>query len=135
MSTQKIDNISNKTGQENNLNNTELTSELSELKTQEVGYNIGDIIFHREHDFRGVIVDVDPQFEGTQEWYDMYTNNQPPKNGPWYHILVDEEASMAYVSEQNICADSDTAEVENPMIDDIFSKYDSGHYLPRQTLN
>ncbi len=102
---------------------------------QQAAYNIGDIIFHREHDFRGVIVDVDPQFEGSEEWYDMYTSNQPPKNSPWYHILVDEESSMAYVSEQNICSDSDQGEIENPMIDDLFSKYDSGHYLPIQTLN
>jgi heat shock protein HspQ len=102
---------------------------------QQAEYNIGDIIFHRVHDFRGVIVDVDPQFEGSEEWYDMYTSNQPPKNSPWYHILVDEESSMAYVSEQNICTDSDQGEIENPMIDDLFSKYDSGHYLPIQTLN
>ncbi len=115
---------------------TEAALNASEQKlAQQAEYNIGDIIFHREHDFRGVIVDVDPQFEGSEEWYDMYTSNQPPKNGPWYHILVDEESSMAYVSEQNICTDSDQGEIENPMIDDLFSKYDSGHYLPIQTLN
>ncbi len=105
------------------------------MSTQKAEFNIGEIILHREQDFRGVIVDVDPQFEGSQEWYDMHTSNEPPKNRPWYHILVDEESSMAYVSEQNICTDSDEGEVENPMIDDLFSKFDSGHYLPRQTLN
>ena len=101
----------------------------------EAGFNIGDIIVHREHSFRGVIVDVDADFQGSDEWYDMYTTNQPDKNLPWYHVLVDEEGSMAYVSEQNICNDSSNMEIEHPMVDDIFKDYEKGHYLPRQTIN
>lgn len=105
------------------------------MNIQKAEYNIGEIILHREHDYRGVIVDVDPEFQGSEEWYDMHTSNQPSKDVPWYHILVDEESSMAYVSEQNICIDSDDAEIENPMIDDMFSDFDAGQYLPRQTIN
>jgi len=99
------------------------------------GFNIGDIIVHREHNFRGVIVDVDADFQGSDEWYDNYTTNQPDKNLPWYHVLVDEEGSMAYVSEQNIYNDSSNMEVEHPMVEDIFAEYKKGHYLPRQTIN
>jgi len=99
------------------------------------GFNIGDIIVHREHNFRGVIIDVDADFQGSDDWYDQYTTNQPSKKLPWYHILVDEEGSMAYVSEQNIYGDSSNMEVEHPMVDDIFEDYDQGHYLPRQTIN
>ena len=128
MSTQKINTLNN---------NDEIAIAIPEVMLkQNAEFNIGEIIFHREHDFRAVIVDVDPQFEGSEEWYDMHTSNQPPKNVPWYHVLVDEESTMAYVSEQNICIDNDdNGEIENPMIDDLFSKFDSGHYLPRQTLN
>jgi len=102
---------------------------------QTAGFNIGEIIFHSEHQFRGVIVDVDPEFQGTDEWYDQHTTNQPSKSVPWYHVLIDEESSMAYVSEQNLCSDTEDTEVENPMISDMFSDFDSGQYLPRQTLN
>jgi len=99
------------------------------------GFNLGDIIVHTEQNFRGVIVDVDADYQGTDEWYDMNTTNQPSKTRPWYHILVDEEGAMAYVSEQNIYSDSSKEEIENPMVDDIFADYNAGHYLPRQTLN
>lgn len=99
------------------------------------GFNLGDIIIHREQNFRGVIVDVDADYQGTDDWYDQFTTNEPSKSAPWYHILVDEEGSMAYVSEQNIYVDSSNEEIEHPMVDDIFEDYDAGHYLPRQTIN
>ncbi len=99
------------------------------------GFNLGDVIVHKEQKFRGVIIDVDADFQGTDDWYDQYTTNQPNKNAPWYHVLVDEEGSMAYVSEQNIYVDSTDMEVEHPMVDDMFVDYEPGHYLPKQTIN
>ena len=99
------------------------------------GFNIGDVIIHRDQQFRGVIVDVDADFQGSDDWYDQFTTNEPSKNSPWYHVLVDEEGSMAYVSEQNIYVDSSNMEIEHPMVDDIFADYDGKHYLPRQTIN
>ena len=98
-------------------------------------FNIGDVIIHKNQNFRGVIVDVDADFQGSDDWYDQYTTNQPSKDAPWYHVLVDEEGSMAYVSEQNIYTDSSNMEVEHPMVNDIFEDYEAGHYMPRQTIN
>ncbi len=98
-------------------------------------FNIGDVIVHRDQNFRGVIVDVDADFQGSDDWYDQYTTNEPSKDSPWYHVLVDEEGSMAYVSEQNIYEDSSDMEVEHPMVDDIFTDFKAGHYMPRQTIN
>lgn len=105
------------------------------IETKIAGFNLGDIIIHRVHNFRGVIVDVDADFQGSDDWYDQNTTNQPSKISPWYHVLLDEEGAMAYVSEQNIYVDSSNQEIENPMVDDIFEEYEAGHYLPRQTLN
>ncbi len=99
------------------------------------GFNIGDIIIHREQKFRGVIVDVDADFQGSEDWYDQFTTNEPSKNAPWYHVLIDEESTMAYVSEQNIYVDSSNIEIDHPMVDDVFEDYKAGHYLPRQTIN
>lgn len=99
------------------------------------GFNLGDIVIHRVQKFRGVIVDVDADFQGSDDWYDQYTTNQPSKTAPWYHILVDEEGSMAYVSEQNIYVDSTDMEIENPMVNDMFVDYKAGHYSPKQTIN
>ncbi len=105
------------------------------MTTLKAGFNLGDIIIHREQKFRGVIVDVDADFQGSQDWYDQYTTNEPAKNAPWYHVLIDEESTMAYVSEQNIYVDSSNTEIDHPMVDDVFEDYKSGHYLPRQTIN
>ena len=111
------------------------TSSSTTTDTTIAGFNLGDIVVHRVHNFRGVIVDVDADFQGSDDWYDQNTTNEPSKTAPWYHILIDEEGAMAYVSEQNIYTDSSKQEVDNPMIDDMFVNFDAGHYLPRQTLN
>ena len=82
-----------------------------------------------------LIVDVDADFQGSQDWYDQFTTNEPSKTSPWYHLLIDEESTMAYVSEQNIYVDSSNIEIDHPMVDDVFADYKAGHYLPRQTIN
>lgn len=43
---------------------------------------IGQIIRHRKYDYRGVIVDVDPVFQGTEEWYEQMAVSLPPKDRP-----------------------------------------------------
>jgi heat shock protein HspQ len=32
-------------------------------------FAIGQVVKHRIYDFRGVIVDVDPEFNNTEEWW------------------------------------------------------------------
>ena len=39
------------------------------ITTKEPLFNIGDIVKHRIYPFRGVIVDVDPEFSNSEEWY------------------------------------------------------------------
>ena len=53
-------------------------------------FAIGELIHHRRFDYRGVIVDVDPEFQGTEEWYEQMAVSRPPKDAPWYHVLVDD---------------------------------------------
>lgn len=98
-------------------------------------YNIGQVIYHKHYNFRGVIVDVDAEFEGDDEWYKEHAKNNPPKDEPWYHVLVDEDSVMAYVSEQNICSDVSDLEVDNPMVINMLSSDGNGHYQMLRTLN
>lgn len=98
-------------------------------------FNIGQIIHHRNFNYRGVIVDVDANFQGTEEWYDENATSMPPKDAPWYHVLVDDENVMTYVSEANIEVDDEEAPIENPMLEEIFSGFDSGKYNLKVTLN
>ncbi|HIO92825.1 MAG TPA: heat shock protein HspQ [Leucothrix mucor] len=109
--------------------------DIEQLDITKAEYNIGDVVYHHHYDFRGVIIDVDANFSGDDEWYDEEDGIKAPKDAPWYHVLVDEEATMAYVAEQSIRSDSSLDEVIHPMINDVFTRTSAGKYMPRQTIN
>ncbi len=105
------------------------------MTTHLASFNIGQIIHHRNFNYRGVIVDVDPSFQGSDEWYEENANSHPPKDAPWYHVLVDDESVVTYVAERNLEDDDEGAPIEHPMVEDIFSGYDAGKYNLNVTLN
>ena len=65
-------------------------------------FAVGDLVYHRLFDYRGVVVDVDPTFESTEEWYEAVAKSRPPKDKPWYHVLVHEAMHSTYVAERNL---------------------------------
>ena len=97
-------------------------------------YNIGDIVKHKIYQFRGVIVDIDPEFSNTDEWYESIPiNNRPRKDQPFYHLLAENSESFysAYVSQQNLIPDSESGPVNHPDIGDLFSDVLNGRYVLR----
>ena len=71
-------------------------------------FQIGQVVKHRLFPFRGVIFDVDPIFNNTQEWYDAIPAEvRPRKDQPFYHLLAENADTeyVAYVSEQNLVED------------------------------
>ena len=71
---------------------------------------IGAIVRHRLYPFRGVIVDVDPEFDNTEEWYESIPAElRPHKDQPFYHLLAENSDSYytAYVSQQNLVLDGE----------------------------
>ena len=67
--------------------------------TIQVQFSIGQVVHHNKFDYRGVIVDVDADFQGTDDWYEQVARSRPPKDEPWYHVLVDNAIHMTYVAE------------------------------------
>ena len=108
---------------------------IEEVGVTKAEYNIGDVIYHSHYDFRGVIVDVDARFSGDEEWYDDEEGVKAPKDAPWYHVLIDEDTTMAYVAEQSIRSDPSEIEVIHPMINDVFTRTSAGKYMSRQIVN
>lgn len=96
---------------------------------------VGELIHHRLFDYRGVIVDVDQNFQGTEEWYQAVARSRPPKKKPWYHVLVDGQPHSTYVAEQNLEADDSDEPINHPMLENFFSKFENGKYLHTETLN
>jgi heat shock protein HspQ len=94
----------------------------------EAKFQIGQIVRHRLFAFRGVIFDVDPEFNNTEEWYNSIPNEaRPRKDQPYYHLLAenDETEYVAYVSEQNLLVDESSDPVRHPQVRDYFTGFDN----------
>ena len=101
----------------------------------EAAFFVGQLIQHRLFNYRGVIVDVDAVFSGSEEWYETVAGTRPPKDKPWYRVLVHGQASETYVAERNLEADSNQGPVEHPLVDRFFVAFENGAYISRKTLN
>jgi len=104
---------------------------------RETIFSIGDIVKHRYHAFRGVIVDVDPEFDNTEEWYESIPEGvRPARNQPFYYLLAEnaETYYSAYVSQQNLLRDIENGPVNHPDIDDVFEGFEKGRYLLKAAI-
>ena len=85
-------------------------------------------------DFRGVIYDVDFEFNNSEDWYESIPKDvRPRKDQPFYHLLAEnnEITYEAYVSEQNLISDDSDEPIKHPLIEEIFTgKRGSGYFKP-----
>jgi len=95
---------------------------------QQVKWNIGQLIRHRLFDYRGVVYDVDPIFMLSDEWYEQVAKSRPPRDEPWYRVLVDGSDQETYVAQRNLAAADDLSPISHPLIDQIFSGFKDGCY-------
>lgn len=103
-------------------------------KCRTAKFNIGDVVKHRVYPFRGVIFDVDPIYDNTEDWWlSIPEEVRPRKDQPFYHLLAenDETEYIAYVSEQNLLPDESGEPMRHPQIDEVFETDGSGHYRAR----
>jgi heat shock protein HspQ len=90
-------------------------------------FGIGQVVRHRLFSFRGVIFDVDPVFNNTEEWWNSIPEEiRPRKDQPFYHLLAenDDTEYVAYVSEQNLLMDDTGEPVRHPQVPDYFASFD-----------
>ena len=104
------------------------------MNEKKAKFSIGDIVKHRHFNFRGVIYDVDFEFNNSQEWYESIPKDvRPKKDQPFYHLLAEnnEVTYEAYVSEQNLITDRTNKPIRHPLVEEVFSeKRGSGYYKP-----
>lgn len=102
---------------------------------REAKFAVGQIVRHRLYPFRGVIYDVDPVFNNTEEWYQAIpVDRRPSKDQPFYHLLAQNAEGgpyEAYVSEQNLIADPDNGPISHPMINTLFERIAGDRYVLR----
>jgi len=95
-------------------------------------FSIGSIVKHKHFDFRGVIYDVDFEFNNSVEWYQSIPKEvRPKKNQPFYHLLAESNdvTYEAYVSEQNLLVDNSKQPIRHPLINEIFVGKKGAGYL------
>ena len=104
------------------------------MDSKKAKFSIGDVVKHRHFNFRGVIYDVDFEFNNSEEWYESIPKDvRPRKDQPFYHLLAEnnEITYEAYVSEQNLIIDNSKEPIRHPLVNEVFSeKRSSGYYKP-----
>ena len=94
-------------------------------------FQLGQVVRHRVYPFRGVIFDVDPVFNHSEEWWESIPEDvRPRKDQPFYHLLAENEETtyVAYVSEQNLLVDDSGGPVDHPQVSELFGQFEDGVY-------
>ena len=102
------------------------------MSTNKAKFSIGEVVKHKHFDFRGVIYDVDFEFNNSEEWYQSIPKDvRPRKDQPFYHLLAEsnEVTYEAYVSEQHLFIDNSKEPVKHPLIDEMFIGKKGSSYL------
>ena len=105
-------------------------------KTRSAKFQIGQVVKHRLYPFRGIVFDIDPVFNNTEEWWQSIPADvRPHKDQPFYHLFAEnaETEYVAYVSEQNLLPDTSGEPLRHPQVREVFVKDARGAYRPRQS--
>jgi heat shock protein HspQ len=91
-------------------------------------FYIGQLVYHNKFNYRGVIIDVDPQFMLPEAWYQRIAKSRPPKDQPWYRVLVHNSPQQTYVAQRNLTVDKCQEPINHPEIERYFSGFSDGKY-------
>ncbi len=96
-----------------------------------VRFGVGQLVRHLKFGYRGVVFDVDEEFRGTDEWYEQVARSRPPKDRPWYHVIVDGAAHTTYVADRHLEPDLSARPIESPLVAAVFERFDfeRGRYV------
>ena len=92
-------------------------------------FSLGQIVVHQKFAYRGVVYDIDAHFSGTEEWYEQVAKSRPPKDAPWYHVLVDGQLTSTYVAERHLIRAENTLAIDHPLLENYFSGFQGGRYI------
>lgn len=97
-------------------------------------YGIGSVVKHRIYPFRGVVFDIDPEFNNSEEWWNAIPEEiRPRRDQPFYHLFAEnaETEYIAYVSEQNLVPDNSEDPLRHPQVSEVFETTRDGRLKAR----
>ena len=81
-------------------------------------FSVGDVVQHKLFDYRGVIVDVDTHFRGTEEWYEAVARSRPTQAPSLVSRIAHTEPNIkTYVAERNLERDHSGLPIQNPLVE------------------
>lgn len=96
---------------------------------------VGQIVEHLRFGYRGVIYGVDAEFSLSEEWYEQVARSRPPKDEPWYHVMVDGATHTTYVAQRHLTPSADLRQIDHPALGEVFGSFDGARYLPKRTVH
>ena len=105
------------------------------MAQSEAKFGVGQLVQHKLFGYRGVVFDVDPVFNATEAWYEHVAKTRPPKDQPWYHVLVHDHTHTTYVAERNLEVDPSGDPIVHPALDGLFDGFRDGQYVVDRTVN
>ncbi|HDN26799.1 MAG TPA: heat shock protein HspQ [Thioploca sp.] len=103
--------------------------------TYDVLFSIGQLVNHKLFHYRGVIIDVDPQFMLSEQWYEMVAKSRPPKDQPWYRVLRHNVPHQTYVAQRHLEPDLSEEPINHPEINLYFADLSDGKYISARKFN
>lgn len=97
-------------------------------------YEVGSVIRHKLFGYRGVIYAIDPVFSLEDTWYEQVAKSRPPKNAPWYGVMVHKHEQTTYVAEQNLELELGPEQIEHPALGQVFDAFINGRYRAKKML-
>ena len=90
-------------------------------------FHIGQLVRHRRYGYRGVVMDFDMRCMADDDWYQV-NSTQPPRDQPWYHVLVDGSNAITYAAQTSLTGDESAQPVHHPLVTHFFTRFDNGLY-------
>jgi heat shock protein HspQ len=98
-------------------------------------FSPGQLVHHKRFGYRGVVLSVDDKFQGSEDWYERVAVSRPPKDMPWYHVLVHDSSAETYVAERHLEEDESIAPIEHPLVEVFFDEIQGGRYVRNRIMN
>lgn len=98
-------------------------------------FESGQLVHHVRFDYRGVVLSVDDDFQGSDDWYREVARSRPPRDAPWYHVLVHDTMHETYVAERHLEVDDSEAPVDHPLVDLFWDELVEGRYVRTRPMN
>ena len=95
-------------------------------------FEVGTLVSHKRYGYRGVVAGFDAECRADEAWYQSNAT-QPPRDQPWYHILVHGSDHTTYVAQSNLEVYKGGEQVANPLTRQFFESFHEGRYHLRQS--